>query len=318
MFPNAAQPTDPRPPASSVSSIAGKVFILGEYAVLADRPALIAAVGPRFSLRLPGRNAIHPRSPAGRLIARLKSRGVDAPAFTFEDPYAGAGGFGASTAQFALVYQACARVAGLELTALAARALYRELMSEPDTDSNVAIPPSGADLIAQWSGGVTLYAPARGSIQSMERNWNWNNLIVFSATGLPGRKVATHEHLEKLATFGFVGATAPSRLPDALEAVLDQTLGQDAAKLGHAMIRYAELLHDAGLEVDAARQDRLALQDLPGVLGAKGAGAMLADAVIVLMSDDSSAEARAAVVSAAKARGLRLIADGLESQKGIS
>src|SRR5689334_3004965 len=37
--------------AAECYSIAGKVFVLGEYAILAGLPALVAAVPPRFSMK---------------------------------------------------------------------------------------------------------------------------------------------------------------------------------------------------------------------------------------------------------------------------
>ncbi|MEK6705827.1 MAG: hypothetical protein AABZ06_08560, partial [Bdellovibrionota bacterium] len=58
-------------------NISGKVFILGEYSVLADGTAVIAAVGPRFGMRVLRRNSecdffdadsFHPKSPAARLV----------------------------------------------------------------------------------------------------------------------------------------------------------------------------------------------------------------------------------------------------------
>src|SRR3954465_7430670 len=104
-------------------SVPGKVFVLGEYAVLADHPALIATVGPRFrtdfgkdSGATPGAPDFHPRSPAGRLLSQARAARVSLPSFGFVDPYRGAGGFGASTAQFALLYRALAQEMGLELS----------------------------------------------------------------------------------------------------------------------------------------------------------------------------------------------------------
>ena len=82
------------------------------------------------------------------------------------------------------------------------------------------------------------------------------------------------------------------------------------------MTAYADTLQGAGLEVEAAFRDRKALRLLPGVLGVKGAGALLSDAVIVMMEPQSAH--RSNVIAAAQKRGLRLIADGLSLEEGIA
>lgn len=295
----------------ALGSVPGKVFILGEYAVLSGSPALLATLGPRFRVKSGGRSEFHPMSPAGRLLAHTRGRGIADPELQFEDPFQGEGGFGASTAQFALLYARLAREAGWELSALGARRVYRELMAhEP-------LPPSGADLVAQWSGGVVCFDPNRGTVLPHFRTIDWRQLLVFSAAGQAGRKVPTHEHLAVLAR----NPVHVSGVSNLLDRVLDRGLravtDADAAGLGRAMNEYAAELSHAGLELEAARADREALAVIPGVLGVKGTGALLADAVTVLLEPASASRSR--VIEAAQARGLRLVADGLgsEPQAGV-
>src|SRR5262245_22216155 len=110
-------------------SAPGKAFILGEYAVLGGLPAVIAAVPPRFQLRAGEStgHGFHAESPAGRLLEYTSAKGVAIPPLEFGDPLKGAGGFGASTAQFALVYLALAEKAGWAKDWRSAWILYREL-----------------------------------------------------------------------------------------------------------------------------------------------------------------------------------------------
>lgn len=303
-------------------SVPGKVFLLGEYAVLSGHPAVLATLGPRFRLTLardgetgsPGQTApgqpaeYHPRSPAGRLLEVARARGVAVTerCLRFEDSFRGEGGFGASTAQFALLYGALARETGWEPSALSALRVYRELMADE------RLPPSGADLVAQWSGGVVRFDPARGEISQRFGALDWRDLLVFSAAGQPGRKVPTHEHLATLALAPGLAGELSGQLARVIDRGDRALQRQDAVAFGQAMSDYARCLCDARLELDAARADREALCALPGVLGAKGAGALLADAVVVLLEPRSSR--RASVIDAARARGLRLVADGLGSQ----
>ena len=74
----------------SNDSIAGKVILLGEYAVLTGLPALVAAIPPRFkmrsALRLNSRGfdfQEHPRSPLGRLRAWANREGWPDLVFDF-------------------------------------------------------------------------------------------------------------------------------------------------------------------------------------------------------------------------------------------
>src|SRR4051812_26828373 len=116
-------------------SVPGKVFLLGEYAVLAGKPAVIAAIPPRFGLRA-GRSLPVEKSPAGRLLASV-GEGL---ARRLADPHLGSGGFGASTAEFALHYRELvsrsSRARGWSLSAEAVWAKYRDLHVQDD------LPPS--------------------------------------------------------------------------------------------------------------------------------------------------------------------------------
>ena len=305
-------------------SIPGKVFILGEYAVLAGLPAVVATVEPRFELVEPevhsiGENSsarFAPDSPAGRLLKFASEKlGIKFPSFDFIDSTQG--GFGASTAQFALTYRALAQEAGWNAGWRNVWSLYRDLTG------GGALPPSGADLIAQWQGGVSIVdaSDSRDTLRCLDAStaMDWSKLLVFSATGQSGRKVPTHAHLEDLAAGGF--KTGMLELASVLATPL---LGGVSAiregspeRLGKAMNDYAGELRRAGLECDETFEDRLALSKLPGVLGTKGTGALQADAILVLV-DRTDDRDRQAVIRLGQARGLKLVANGLDRQIGIA
>lgn len=293
-------------------SIPGKIFLLGEYLVLAGGSALIAAIGPRFILKSgDAATEFHPQSSAGKLLAA--TRGLRSRGYEFSDPHEGQGGFGASTAQFALVYGALAEEAGWDLKPQAVRRVYRELLMGAVAEG--ALPPSGADLIAQWSGGVIKFDAGRDAITLHTQSADWRQLLVFSAAAQPGRKVPTHEHLERLGSLGAELIAALGSLVEQAELAL---LRQDSAAFGRLLNEYAETLSKQGLELDQARADRLALCELPGVLGVKGTGAMLADTLIVWLDSTMlpGSEARVGVLQAAQARGLMLVADGVKPEAG--
>lgn len=319
-----SQVTAPRPSTEAYSAPA-KVFVLGEYAVLAGAPAIVAAVGPRFSLRVSrggsmgvggGVSPFDSASPAGKLHARaienFAERGhrLDLE-LRFEDPFLGAGGFGASSAQFILAYRAFAEACGWSPDWANALGMYRELTG----GALKGTAPSGADVVAQWQGGVSLFRPALddgSECRDLSDSFDWSRILLFSASGLPGRKVRTHEHLAKLS--GDQVLRAAEELRDPLSWALKAIASDDAEGLGGALDQYAETLHSFGLELAEAHEDRRALRSEAGVLGVKGTGALLADALIVLTDGEPGTRER--LVRAAESYGLREIGP-LKPEPGI-
>src|SRR5882672_9978914 len=214
--------------------IAGKVFVLGEYAVLGCLPALVASVAPRFSGYLcepPAEGAdYHLESPVGRFLRwALEHRGVSY-SFHFEDPYQ-SGGFGASTAQFAIAYAAGAERLELSRDWRSVWRFYRDLTA---TDGLV---PSGADLAAQLRGGVTIFDPASLTCQDLWAEFDWSRLLVFAPDAQPDRKVATHTHLKALSDSQETAGHAQlfARLARPLTNGLDAIRRQDVRALGEAL-----------------------------------------------------------------------------------
>ena len=290
-------------------SVSGKVFLLGEYAVLAGAPALVAAVPPRFSLSTrPSSGAIetvfHPESPAGRLLRELR---VQVPHF-FSDPARGAGGFGASTAQFIL---AAAAHGISDWKVLWEK--YRALHLAQD-----GVPPSGADLVGQVVGGVVEFLPSEipgeaPELVQRQASLSSISIAVIQASSQPGRKTATHSHLAK------VSPDMLDRLREKLEKTLDQGLRAftegDAAAFASTLGLYAETLSQFDLEIPAARLDREALSKFPGVMGCKGTGALQSDALIAVV-DSEQLDLRA-FREFLEARGLALWCPRLESEDGL-
>lgn len=304
-------------------SVPGKVFLLGEYAVLAGQPALVAAVGPRFSWNrgepgavIRGRAAAHPKSPAGRLIAAARmSAGTVASEFfgehfpgTFDDPHGGKGGFGASTAEFAMTYQLLAPSLGWGLDWISCWKKYQELYAAD------GVPPSGADLAVQMTGGTGIFDPVVPAVQALATGGVSQALLVFSAAGLPGRKVATHEHLK---SDRLKSLDPRSEWISALSECVAEGIGawrkDDIPAFGKVLTRFAETLAAEGLEADGARGERARLSLLAGVHGLKGAGGMLSDALVAAV-DPARHDAFIAV---AASLGLRLVSKGIPREEGI-
>jgi mevalonate kinase len=326
-------------------SVPGKVFILGEYAVLAGLPALVAAVAPRFRFfqgqspsspknSLDGgprfnpslkKAQISPRSPAGKLMNWAADQGWPSLELEFDDPYLGSGGFGGSTAEFITVYHCYSEWLSASSKDWAHWSspweLYRKLTQDEP------LPPSGADLVTQWEGGIVWIDPQARICRQLGRSLDGSHFLVFSATQQLGRKVPTHVHLSSLRDLGFAERSGGNQeMLDRFQRILFQVDSffkkqdwqrQDWMAFGQAMNGWAEVLSSFGLEAPATRGDREALSQLPGVIGVKGAGAMQSDAVLVLVDPQIDEEQRKQIIQKAESRRLILVSDGIAFQEGV-
>lgn len=267
---------------SLIFSIPGKTFLAGEYLALHGGPSLVFLSHPLFELEATKGTGqlfgIHQDSPAGLLIKKHSEYFAQFD-LRFQDAYAGRGGFGASTAQFLAVY---------------ALWLYKEVHHQ-DMEKLLDFKhlletyyecawngqgqrPSGADLVGQLKGALTFFEKRQGMISV--KSWPFADLQ-FSIVHT-GNKIATHEHLKTLPAF-------------------------DASSLEKAFagIREAFEKHDSELFIQGIRSYQAALQGLgftcpetlallekinktPGVLAAKGCGALGADVVLVVTKKEQA------------------------------
>ncbi len=278
--------------------VPSKVFLIGEYAVLHGAPAVVAACGPRFEARLAESFGVHRESPAGRWLG--------ARPLEFRDPHEGRGGFGASSAQFAAAFFAYPEAALPSWQS--AWLSYRSLHSDR------ALKPSGADLAVQWVGGIqrfSITSDGRAEMSAVGHHVDLSGISVFSAAHQPGRKIVTHEHLESAAF------KKENDLRDVIQSSLEALERESPKEFAQTLTRYAQILSAMGLEHEAARADREAFLSLPGVLGAKGCGAMLADALVIARDMDDP-ESWDRIESLARDRDLRLVCKELKLERGLT
>lgn len=270
------------------ASAPSKVFLIGEYAILAGLPAWVAAISPRFRLVSPDEfdeldeprsRAIPEQSPAARWVS---ARGVEGVARALSDPFEGTGGFGASTAEFALVYA----------SALGDTRPMQEVWKAYQTMhvGGSGLQPSGADLAAQWLGGLCRSElefkeglPHRISSKVSLASGLRLPIAAFSATMGGSNKVRTHEHLENpelrstVRSSEFLTAVRP-----VLESFEEGLSSRDWKKVGACFNDYASVLSRCALESESAARFRSVLGRESGVLGCKGSGALLNDIFLVV------------------------------------
>lgn len=289
-------------------SVPGKTFLVGEYLALDGGPSIILTTEPRFVLRatrsrgsgqakarrLPGAGRPHTfagASPAGRLFVRHEAD-FSGWSFRFEDPHRGAGGLGASSAQFLLMYNWLMKTTNLDPDLYDWERLLEEY--RVCAWNGEGHPPSGADIVAQCAGGGVCEFDGR---QLTVRRHGWKFPRLTFSLLRTGVKLATHEHLKR----------AKSAPYDSLREIVRQASlafnDRDENALVKAVVHYGEILAASGLTAESTLGLLSALKSqVPGALAAKGCGAMGADVVLVLHDRDKEA----AITAWAGSKGLEI------------
>ena len=197
--------------------IPSKTFLTGEYAVLVGGPSLVVNTKPQFQLNVTLCEkkgicrGLHKKSPAGLWIQKHSDL-FQLMDIVFLDPHEGRGGFGASTAQFLAVYLLSQWITGDEtsfkttLKKLEATKGNRpqatkilDLKSLWNAYREVSwcgegLPPSGADLMGQYLGDVSLFSSSPFLNENL--SWPFPDHGFFIVT--TGYKLATHKHLKTI------------------------------------------------------------------------------------------------------------------------
>jgi Mevalonate kinase len=278
-------------------SIPGKSFLAGEYLALSGGPALLFMSEPRFEIIAQAGTGqligIHPESPAGKLWTANKDffQNFD---LIFKDGYKGQGGFGASTAQFLAVY---ALNAWQESVYHEPQKLldYKHLLETywQHAWNGEGTRPSGADLIGQLKGALTIFERASGKIAI--QGWPFENLdFVLAHTG---NKVPTHEHLKSLGEFPTEG------LFKAFQQIEKGLNEHSEANLLNGVHHYAEVLRGLGFTCEPTLKLLSDVHSIPGVKAAKGCGALGADVLFIIFEKSQTAS----VVEAIEKKGLKIV-----------
>jgi mevalonate kinase len=285
---------------SLVLSVPGKSFIAGEYLALKEGPSLLMASKPRFELRAQSGDGsvtdIHPESPAGKLI-RDHFEFFQNWDLEFVDPHEGRGGWGASTAQFLCAFVMNEWRESCDLETLNNLSISRLLESYWKYAWNgEGHRPSGSDLMAQYKGALTLFEKRAGSVA----NFSWLFPEIDFALIATGKKVATHEHLKALPDFD---ETAIEAAMKQIRASLQTFNSEDFVS---GIRANGEALAELGL-VASHTQDMLkVLLQRPGVLAAKGCGALGADVILVVYNKKATEEFAGCIGSKDLTHGLQI------------
>lgn len=257
-------------------SIPAKTFMLGEYVALNGGPSILLLTAPAFTLTVtsePGLKGIHPDSPAGRFW--LAGAAARHQGLSFEDPYQGLGGLGASSAQFVGAYQAYCAIQAISFTQRGLLESYRQYAV-----TKQGIIPSGYDVLAQTASKCVYINRNKKKFEVFE--WPFKNL--HFALLHTGEKCQTHQHLASLT------AVPSADLAIIVQQAKTACIQQDACSFIDAINHYHHLLLALGLMSQGSNEKVQILRQHPGVLAAKGCGAMGADVIFVVLEKQALAE----------------------------
>ena len=253
-------------------SCPAKTFIIGEYGVLDGGPAILINSAPRFFCRISkvSQGTAPPnfpqKSPVGQWVQKNQEtfRNIS---LEWRDPYGGKGGLGFSSAQFNILYaysflrknQSLDQVKPLTLWKT-----YRSLQFEGQ-------PPSGADILSQWIGGVCLFEQKPLTVQSITSSLPELDCVMIHT----GVRVKTHEHLKKLK----ISKLSP--LIDLARAgveAMEKGLEKDFIKIVND---YGEALNLMGWTLPSVQKIVRELKSFPEIRAIKGCGALSAEVIIL-------------------------------------
>ncbi len=267
-----------------------KTFLIGEYGTLKGGPALILNTKPRFKLciqpadpdpKRPQHN-IAPQSPAGILMHKHRNA-LRQQQLHFYDPHHAAGGFGASSAQFAMLW--CHLHPQQKLSTETILADYHACQDPSLTRYR----PSGSDILAQLTGHVTHYQPAQDDAhtQATRKAYHWPFPDLYYSLLKTDLKVETHRHLMQLGhRTNSATKKGISHLIMLAKRGIDAFLQQDALAFGQIIHQYHQALIQQDLVHPRTQQHIQQLQQYVSITSAKGCGALGADVIFVLLTAD--------------------------------
>lgn len=303
-------------------SVPSKTFFTGEYLALLDGPAILVNTQPRFEnhFELNEEREFY-ANPIENEEDPLYEYWEENEDFlmdfdtNFLDPFLGAGGFGASSAQWATYYafvnQYHAVIKNLfdktknenDILKHLDFSFIEQFLKKYRSYSKAKFPPSGYDVISQWIGKIAYIDVKNKIIKRFD--WPFDNIsfvLIKSASKIP-----THKHLSDLAQI------PEGELRSCVSKVLKAFETHNENLLVEGIRDNYKALVEAGLIASEAQRsiDKLLALDL--VLAAKGCGALGADVFCVIVRNDNLSK----FVNYARAEGMNVVATETNLAHGI-
>jgi mevalonate kinase len=254
-----------------VFSAKSKTFLVGEYSVLFGGGAILLLTKPEFVLSTKSEatsiDGVHPNSPAYAFYLAHRNTFKDM-SIKFVDPHGGLGGFGASSAQYALLYKLFLFLSDTNFEISQFLDEYRKLARDENSNSK----PSGADCLAQYYDNHIFFDAKTSRVEHLE--WLFPDIafVIFKTKF----KLATHSHLQEL------GRIKIDKLLPFVLNVKQSILTADRHLLRENIRGFFCTLHDMGFVDAAVFRAVNEILKIDGVVAAKGCGAKCVDTIVVI------------------------------------
>jgi len=227
---------------------------------------------PFFTCRLADESELkdavffHKDSPAGQLEKKLSGK---RQGWVFKDPHSGGGGFGGSTAEFISVYKILKADGSLQDI----RSEYFKLFE------GLPSPPSGADLVTQYSEKPGLFIYSKDPFNLECVSWPFEDMSVLILK--TGFKLKTHSHLKHLKESDFSALTKFSK------QVISSLKLKKEKELLTRVKEFSAAQETLGLLHNESAGLVKMIDQIEGVQAARGCGAMGADVLAVFVKKES-------------------------------
>jgi mevalonate kinase len=185
----------------------------------------------------------------------------------FYDPSGGCGGFGASSAQFAMLYKLHLKLTQQKFSPNLFIDEYRKI-----SQGSAGVAPSGADCMAQYLNHSIFFDAKSNSAKKIIWNFPDLDFAIFKTD----TKVNTHLHLRTLDPFDV------QKLQDISLKVEKSFVYSDGEMLIRNVQKFFHLLEGKNLVIDQTVQIVDGLLKIEGVKAAKGCGALCADTILLI------------------------------------
>ena len=250
-------------------SCPAKTFILGEYAVLDNGPAVLVNTSPRFVCTIGKKKEevfqFPENSPVAQWIQNHSEDFKDV-SFNWVNPY-DEGGLGFSSAQFTAVYTYSLALKGNHVEDFDPKELWKSYKSL----SHEGVQPSGADIISQWIGGVCIFEQNPLSFQNITLPFSDLEFKIFRT----GFSLKTHQHLKELKL------SSVEDLKQVAQVGVNAVEDKDEGLFLKSINEYKKLLKDKGLVHNKTLKILEEFNAIPEISASKGCGAVGADIVII-------------------------------------
>ena len=283
-------------------SCPAKTFILGEYAVLDGGPAIVLNTAPRFACRIQKTSKANlldlaENSPAGQWV-RKNPHDFQNTLLEWSNPYKKKGGLGFSSAQFNILYAYSFILREGIINQIKPQDIwrsYRSLQFE-------GFLPSGADVITQWVGGVSVFEQDPLSVETLTSSFPDLHCLVLQ----------TGDHFETYKYLKNFQLSDVSYLKKISQQGVQAIKKRDEIAFIEAINDYRKALQEKNYITTKSRETINKLLKIKAIQACKGCGAMGAETLIVLYKKEDEEEVKKEVSF------LECVTDGNQLTYGVT